>query len=467
MLLAMWKNKMRPIMSFVIAFFFAQTCISEAGALDAKSLSLVKQADDCKQQGQIDAAIDLYAKAFSTCSSFEQTKCDAADILRTEAECFAQKSNLNQACELLKRVAFIYELNERPNIDAMRKANLPYYYKEDYYSPTCATVLTRYADILSKLNKQSEASTVSALAQKLQRQSIDEPDVVADWKKKFFEAVPNTTTTAWSDKADEKFKVLVELAKKFDPASARLTTTWWAFSNWYVSREKFKEAQAASANALSVAERTFGANSPALCDLLCYHANVCRRAKDFAKSEEFYKRALAIYSSQLPDTNSNVVGVLASLQDLYRDQGLAQGQKALEVRQRLSPDAAKSQIDTRRGAEQNRDMLSLYVANGKYEQAEATLSKVMEFDRAANGKNSLADILALAEVKTKVKKYSEAEQLYLSARQRCISERSNQYDVVLEKYAALLRECAREEEAEHLEAEARQFRLDGKKKLFH
>ncbi len=447
---------------------------AQAIGVDAKTTALVKEADDCRQQGQIDRAIDLYGTAFSNCANLEQTKCEAADILRSKARCYLQQNNLQQAANALRHAVFIYELNERPNIDANRKAKLPHYYKEDFYAPQCAAVLTEYAAVLTKLNKNDEAATATGLAEKLNRKSGDPSETVAEWKKKLGEAIPETTasysTTAWSDKAEEKFKQLVELGKKFEPASARLVTTYWGFSNWYVTRAKFKEAEQPCSSALAVAEGALGISNPAICDLLCHYANICRRAKNYPKAEDLYKRALSIYSQQLPDTDSNVIAVLTAMQSILKDQGTAQSAKALELKERLSPDAIHTTASvgqTPKAADQNRDLLTLYMANGKYDQAESSLKKVMEFDQTNNEKIALTDLIALADVKCKLKKYAEAEQLYKAARDRCIQERLRQYDVVLEKYAELLRLCDRMEEADNMDAEARQFRLDGKKKLYH
>lgn len=441
--------------------------ILPTAAFDSKVATIVRQADDAKQQGQLDKALEFYGSAWSKCSPFEQTKCDAADILRSQARCYVQLKSLKQAETALRKAVFIYELNQRPDINTNIKAILPHYYEEDYYAPQCAAVLYELADVLTQSGKKDEANEIVVLANKLNRKSGDPADAVAAWKKKFQEAVPDTRTTAWSDKADEKFKQLLETGKTFEPGSARLATSWWGFSNWYVTRSKFKEAEQACANALGVAEQTFGPANPAIGDLLCHYANVCRKAKSYAKSDELYKRALTIYTKQLPDTDSNVAAILTSMQDLLRDQGLGQGQRAIEIQQRIAPDTSQSVAQTKKVADQNRDLLALYMTNGKYDQAEQSLKKAMEFEQTTNGRVSLKDMVTLADIKCKLKKFAEAEALYKAARDRCANERLRQYDEILEKYAEMLKQCDRVAEAEDLEAEARQFRIDGKKKLYH
>jgi hypothetical protein len=449
---------------FISLAILVVTNSSTVAALEPKIEALVKQADDCRQQGQFDQATALYGKAFAQCS--DRNTCAAADILRNQARCYIQQGNWKQACDALQHAVFIYELNLRPDVNANRKALLPAYYKVDFHAPECAAVLSEYSTALKRLNKNDEANKADELASRLKRKSEEAASDAEEWKKLLLEVVPDTHHTAWSATADEKFKKLVEFEKKFPRESARMMTTWRAFGNWYFARKKYKEAEQSYALALGIAEKTLGKGNPALGELICQQARVCTAGKEFKKSEELYKNVLAMYSPILPDSDSNMIEVILELQNLYKEQGEADGLKALELKERLSTDATKN-ASTPKAADQNRSLLSLYLKNGKFEMAERSLKNIIAFEESTEGSASIQDVIALAEVECHLKKYPEAEELFKSAQSRCAKERLRLYDEVLDKYAEMLRECNRTTEAETLEAQARQFRLEGLKKLYH
>lgn len=437
--------------------------ITIAYPVDANSTTetLLQQAEDLTKAGRFDAAAEVYSQALEKRSGSDRLTIESADLLRKQANCFIRREQWPQATKCLERALFIYEFNDKPNVNRNRLAKRPYYYKQDYFAPATAAVLGEYADALSKNNQPEKATLARDLATKLQRKSEVPASKIEEWKKLLLEAVPEDD--GWSDKADAKFQVALQYAQKLEPESAPVVTTLWGLSNWYASRSKYAEAARTCATALSLQEKLLGESNPALYDFLCNYAAVCRKAKDYSKAEELYKRALAIYAAQIPD--SDLLGIHNSMLDMYKEQGSID--KATAIKEKLVKAIETTNPTSKSAADGSRQLLEMYLQTNRFDLAEQALSKAIELDKKNGRETKLSDLTGMADIKTKLQKYSEAETLYKAAIQKCQQERLRDFDVCLEKYAIMLRASDRTTEAEATEARARQFRIEGGRKLWH
>ncbi|MBY0546331.1 MAG: tetratricopeptide repeat protein [Candidatus Obscuribacterales bacterium] len=422
---------------------------------------LLEQAEELAKAGKFDAAAEIYGQALEKCNGSARLNIESADILRKQATCFARREQWSQAAKCLERAVFIYEYNDKPNVNRNRQSKLPYYYKQDYFAPMTAAVLGEYAEALSKNNQPEKATSARDLATKLQHKSEVPAGKIEEWKKLILEAAPEND--GWSDKADAKFQVALQYAQKLEPESAPVVTTLWGLSNWYASRSKYADAARTCATALSLQEKLLGESNPALYDFLCNYAAVCRKAKDYSKADELYQRALAIYAAQIPD--SELTGIHNSMLDMYREQGLID--KATAIKEKLVKSIETANPTSKSVADGSRQLLEMYLKTNRFDLAEQALSKAMELDKKGGRETKLSDLTGMADIKTKLQKYAEAETLYKSAIQMCQQERLADFDVCLEKYAAMLRANDRATEAEATEARARQFRIEGGRKLWH
>lgn len=150
---------------------------------------------------------------------------------------------------------------------------------------------------------------------------------------------------------------------------------------------------------------------------------------------------------------------------MYKEQGRID--KATAIKEKLVKAIETTNPTSKSVADGSRELFEMYLKTNRFDLAEQALSKAIELDKKNGRETKLSDLTGMADIKTKLQKYSEAETLYKAAIQKCQQERLRDFDVCLEKYATMLRTSDRATEAEATEARARQFRIEGGRKLFH
>jgi tetratricopeptide (TPR) repeat protein len=250
--------------------------------------------------------------------------------------------------------------------------------------------------------------------------------------------------------------------QNFGPDHPNTATTLHSLANLNWAKWKVAEADLLFQRVLAIRERTLGPDHPLTANSIHALAAFYREQGRYAEAEPLYQRALEIKEQTLRPEHPDIVDLLSNMAQLYGNQSkYAEAetllQRALAIgEQTLGPDHP----DTARTL--NR-MADLYQAQGKHEQAELLYQRALAIYEQANGPDysDTYTLEGLANLYRNQGKYAEAEPLYqraLAIKEQTLVPDHPSIEHTLEKYARLLRQMQRTEEATQLEERVRELR---------
>jgi len=221
------------------------------------------------------------------------------------------------------------------------------------------------------------------------------------------------------------------------------------------SQGKFAEAIPVAQEALELAEKAFGPDSPYTAVSLSWLGVVYEDQGAYAEAEPLFKRSLAIQEKALGPDHLIVASTLNTLANLYRDQGkYAEAEPLLKrslaiFEQVLGPD----HLDV---ATALNNLAVLYKEQGRYAEAEPLNKGALAIDEKALGPDH-PDVARgldnLAELYRAQGKYAEAEPLYrraLAIREKALGPDHADVALALNNLALLYDDEGRYAEAEPL-----------------
>jgi tetratricopeptide (TPR) repeat protein len=304
------------------------------------------------------------------------------------------------------------------------------------------------------------------------------------------------------DEAKQLCNEAMKLAGKFGPTDMRPAQSQMLMAELYRWEGKHDLAEQTFKDAIALGEKAGGPNHPDMVMLLDHLANfyyftrvrydqvallyqrmanivesspelddtelawrtlnlgiVYQRMGQYAQAEPFFKRALALGEKE----NYDVPHFLLSMATFYREWGkydqaepLAKRALVIQEKKAAAPDAGPDpQLNMGLCLD---GLADIYLAWGKYEQAETlyhrSVAIIEKFESGGADSPALPlRLTSLAEVLRAQGKYDEAETQYkraLTVTEKCLGPDFPEIAAILEKYAPLLNDMNRPEEAEAL-----------------
>ncbi|UCE73013.1 MAG: tetratricopeptide repeat protein, partial [Methanomassiliicoccales archaeon] len=218
---------------------------------------------------------------------------------------------------------------------------------------------------------------------------------------------------------------------------------------------RYSEAAKVAEEALSVAEKTFGPDHPAVAISLNNLAGLYDSQGRYGEAEPLYKRALAIAKKAFGPDHPNVAACLNNLAELYRAQGKYAEAERLYIRalkigeKALGPDHPNVAMFLG-------NLATVYQAQGKYAEAEPPYKRaltIMEKSLGPDHPHVATSLNNLGEVYRAQGRYSEAEPLHkqaLTIREKALGKNHPDVAQSLNNLALLYQAQGRYTEAEPL-----------------
>jgi tetratricopeptide (TPR) repeat protein len=252
--------------------------------------------------------------------------------------------------------------------------------------------------------------------------------------------------------------------QQLGPEHPEVALSLKALANLYYQQGRYGEVEPLHQRTLRIWEQQFGPEHPDVAAALNNLAFLYFDQGKYEESEPLYQRALRIWEQQFGPEHPLVAYPLTGLAGVYHQQG-EYGEaeplyrRALHIREQAleaeHPDTTYTLLGLAR----------LYHDQGKYAQAEPLYQRALHIHEQVLGpehSDTAKTLLALADFYHDQGKYAEAEPLYqriLAMKEQTIVPDHLSIAFMLEKYATLLRQMQRPEEAAQLEERARELRV--------
>lgn len=280
------------------------------------------------------------------------------------------------------------------------------------------TLLKDYADLLRKTNRLAEADEIERKVRPAAVQQNITPAVSGDATQSSWQQ--HLSATAGSDQAAQNNteSAVLSRAQEAPFSDPKLRPVYSTLADVQYRQGRFTEAEPLYKNILSIDEKTLGANHPGVAADLTNLALLYMAQRRYSEAEPLVKRALSIYEGSYGSGNLLVIKTRSMLASIYEMQSnLPQAEtyykEALEKAQSgLGPNDAET-------ARVLNSLAFLYYKEGKLAESETTYKWALASTEAAFGQQDSAVAACLKDyalVLRKLNRNDEADKLEARAK---------------------------------------------------